>query len=220
MPEAAAAGAACGGGFESTSTAATSRTAIRPRLAGEAPRKPRAATAGRARDAGATTKWWNAPQPSASATSAELDEQDVAVAGRPEVGAPGSAGTSGRRPRRGRARRAARRSGEPPNASAAAPVAARRRRELEQPAEPERRRREVHPVGEPRTRRGVGRVPGEREAGGEAEREPERRPTAAHRRSVSQARKSRAATSAKPSVITTNASPKRVPPATARGRRR
>ena len=65
------AGGAGGGGFESTSTAAASSTAIATTLSPTTLRptramKPSPAPASRGR----TTKWWNAPQASTSATSA------------------------------------------------------------------------------------------------------------------------------------------------------
>ena len=143
-----------GGGFESTSTAAASSTAIATTLspatlrpdARRGSRRPRRASRGR------TTKWWNAPHASTSATSASFTSSTCAVALRPEVARARQphdrevdprreherrrAPTASREKRRNASRRSSGATGHTATTSAI------------EPADPERRGREVHPVGE------------------------------------------------------------------------
>ena len=218
----------CGGGFESTRTAAASRIAIADRaLARQAARQAGERAARRARARGRTRKWCARAPGQRERDEPELHEQHLPVAARPEVGEvrqpqdaqvdPGreqqrrSARSRGARSAGTRCRRSAGSSGQTTNASCTSPPT--------QSAAA----REVHPVGELREprRAGVGgRVAREREARRRTRARAGTPARAAASRSVSQARKSSAATSAKPSVIATNASPKRVFARAARGRRR
>ena len=174
-------GTGCCGGFESTSTAAASSTAIATALSPSRLRESRATTESLSMR-GAARKWCTAPQVSASATSESLTSStwpypvvqrscDVRQAEHAEIG---PCGEQERDEHGGDAREAE--EDDAPEHGCPRPDD---RDELHEASDPERRGGEVHPVGELREPRvaGVGgRVAREGEPGGEAEPEREHRP--------------------------------------------
>ena len=207
---AAAAAAAAASSRRAPPPRAAPRSRRRSRRAGSAESRP--TTVSDSRAAARRRSWWTAPQASATATSAQLDEQHLPVSGRPEIvhvrqAQDAEVDPGGERAARRRPSPAARSAGTTVRRSSGArgPDDG---DELDEAADPEHRRAEVHPVGElrePRVPCVRGRVTRERQPRGEARARARTPARATPARRSATTRKRSAVTSAKPSVMAMNA---------------